>query len=217
MFEEGAPPFPSFSLAAGSARGFGGWAKCTVAFCLGHFRWGVRDEGVSAAVRRSHRTLAAKATRQTHEWKRGRGLCASGWPSPVPPYAGCALFYRGVGDDGKTRTHEARRRWGKDSFLPPNRVPPEHPSRKGGECEEKRHTKYLGASSPSENARGRMAEGASPFGTERTRGREMNETTILLLSLSSLLLSSVFKRSARLPPRRPFHSKKDSARKTNQA
>ena len=136
-------------------------------------------------------------------------MCASGRPSPVPPYAGCALFYLGVGDDGKTRTHEARRRWGKDSFLPPNRVPPEHPSRKGGECEEKRHTKYLGASSPSGNARGRLAEGASPFGTERTLASNARDH-ILFSSFLCLRFSCpyVSKRSARPPPRRPFHSKK---------
>ena len=42
------------------------------------------------------------------------------------------MFYLGVRDDGKTRTHEARRRWGKDSFLPPNRATPELPDRSRG-------------------------------------------------------------------------------------
>jgi hypothetical protein len=159
---------PSFSPKRQSCTRMGGWAKCTerVDSSSGISARASAPKGVRAAVSRRHFLSKRKRHHYIHEWKRGRGLCASGWPSPVRPYGGCALFYRGVGDEGKTRTHEARRRWGKDSFLPPNSCAARAPRPvRAGSARKSGAPKHLGPSSPSGNARGEC-RGCCSLGTD---------------------------------------------------
>jgi len=47
---------------------------------------------------------------------------------------------RGVGDDGRPSPAEARRSWGEDSFLSPNRCPARAPAPQSGKSEDEQDT-----------------------------------------------------------------------------
>ena len=89
------------------SRGLQGQAQCLLirprAFPLGRpWRRGERRPSLT------HRSFVAEATPLTPESGEERG-CAPPVGRALFCSAKCALFYRGVGDDGRTRTHEARR------------------------------------------------------------------------------------------------------------
>ena len=75
----------------------------------------------------------------------------------------CGPTTRGHNDSRCSTAARRRPSWGEDSFLSPIRGAARAPASQGGSARKSSAQRHLGASSPSGNARGRMAEWCTPL------------------------------------------------------